>query len=58
MGTAGLFVLGAEVEGQHHRNNDHHLVGSDHPLHGKAGKNTCHHQRDDGFDFDQIGKIG
>ena len=53
-----LFVgLCAEVEGDHHRNDDHHSVRGECSPEGENGKNGADHHCDNGLDFYKICEI-
>ena len=49
-----LLVLGAEVEGDHHGDDDHHIVGVDLTPQRQDGKDSDHHQGDQGFYLQQV----
>ena len=52
-----LFMLGAEVEGHHHGDNDHHIIRAEGPPESQHRKDSRHHQGDDGLDFNKIRQV-
>ncbi len=51
--VAGLFVLGAKVEGNHHRDDDHHIIGTDGSTQCQDHKDSDHSQRYNGLNLEQ-----
>ena len=52
-----LFVLSTEVEGHHHGDNDHSIIGGDGAVKGQHSKNGSDYHGYDGLHFDEVCKV-
>ena len=52
-----LLSLGAEIEGHHHRDDDHCVVRGDVASETEDSEDADDHQSDDGLNLDQCGEI-